>query len=377
MVEGRGFEARAAFQREALVFAPTWPGTAIAATGVLPFAQHSVKASVSRRTEYATVPGGVSTTSKRAGGALAVPAYYEGLEFLWLACLGFQPYRISNGTPQPENLAGTAYQHHFELDTAQADRWWGCGEGLVPGDIDTGQIKVRRGTLAVDKQSAVWEHRSCLVQRMQFQADPRAVTLNAELVGYDEDLASSINTAASLALLSDQTTQVVRFHESVFRLATFSASSGLVSGDALAISSTTLAVDHGLTPAVGTSLTGLFVGTPERAGQAQATLSLTAPRHSLTSAFTRLDAGTELMADLVFTGPQIGATGVNYRLSLFFPSLRVTDADAAILRAGLIPERVTFLAADPTIAPAGMPATFKNRPVMAQVVSEQSSYQMF
>ena len=82
---------------------------------------------------------------------------YQGLEQLWACTLGFGARRFGS-TNNPETLATGAYKHRYELDSVMGATPWMLGEGWQLGDgLQLGQRRIRRGTVAVDLQSEVWE----------------------------------------------------------------------------------------------------------------------------------------------------------------------------------------------------------------------------
>lgn len=373
-----GVKHRGGFQREAIVSATLWPSAqAVALTALLPLLPTPGNDGIQKA-------GLVTTTAPLAAERfdvlhafpeVAPPliARYQGLEHLWACAFGHMPKRIGS-TVLPETLATGAYRHLYEVDTRLSSlEAWTLGDGFQLGtELLLGQRKVRRGTFALDDQVSVREWLSSMVQGLTMQSAPAATTLTADLVAYSLSRASGINTAATMALLPPNISPRLNFVDCVIRLDTFSASIALSSADQLQCSSLAVRIDNNLVTATG-PLMGLAPEEFERERPTIVTLTLSLPRHTIDTWLAAWGTNPTLMADVKFTGPLIGATGFAYQCNLYFPSLKVTNAQL-LPGFGPLSETVQLVAITPTAQPAGMPTLHRLTSCAAELVSGVSAH---
>lgn len=375
---GAGYKSKAAFRREALLYADTWPSAApIAVTSLLPLLGENVDEvpehalDNTRGSAYVTASDVVGRSS---GGPVRLQVRYEGLEFVWTAALGFMAGRIG-GTLMPEQLAVGAYRHLYEMDRSLGAKPWQFGDGWRFGDgLIFGQRKMRRGTYVADRTVSPWEFLSSMVNELTISANREGVTLTLDLVSHSRDIASAINTTPVLDALSGSDHPNVLFTDLVVRLDDFSASIALSSADEVGITAFDLVLANGLAIGDRTKRTGLVIEEPERAGKAQVTGRLVFPRHTSNTYLTALRSGTIKMADLQFTGDQIGATGQNYALNLYLASLKFDAGPIPIDGPGLLGQALTFTCYEPTDVPAGFPVSNRNGPLLVEVQSAEATH---
>lgn len=378
-----GYAIRAAFQREALISTPTWPSASAAAcTALLPLLDAQVGDGVNKTGAYTQDSGfgpiGYDLTGIVPAITLPLQMRYQGLEQLWACALGFMAGRIS-GTLMPQTLATGAYRHLYELDDHLSALWpWMYNDGWQfqsPAEITWGARKVRRGTVALDLQSEVWELKSAMVNAWTLAANPQGVTLTLELLAHSLSRSGTVNTSATLTALAPNVSPRLRFDALTFRIAPFSSSVALNSGDALAVSAWALRVENKLQAGFG-PMSGLAPEEFERSQAVQVTLTFVVPRHTAATWQTRWTANTRLMADAKWTGPAIGATGQNYQCNVYLPSLQVSNAQLGINGAALPPDTVQCLGIVPTVAAAGFPAMNNLIPLAVECVSGTSTHSL-
>lgn len=373
-----GVKQRAGFQREAIVSSGTWPAASAAAlTALLPVLPLPGNDGIEKA-------GGVTLNAPlatdtfdvlRKAPTVAPPlvARYQGLEQLWACAFGHMPKRIGS-TVMPETLATGAYRHLYEIDTRLSGlEMWMLGDGFQVGtELLIGQRKIRRGTFALDDQVSVREWLSSMVQGLTLQADPGATSLTLDMISYALSRASVVNTAATMAVLLPNASPRLNFVDCVIRLDTFSTSIALSSADQLQCGSLALRIDNNLVTQFGPH-TGLAPGEYERERPAIVTLTLALPRHTVDTWLSAWGSNPTLMADVKFTGPAIGSTGFTYQCNLYFPSLKITNAQL-LPGFGPLSETVQLVAITPSAAAAGMPTMHRLTPCAVELVSAVSAH---
>lgn len=374
-----GYAIRAGFAREATVTAVTWPAASAAAvTQLLPLLDFDGNDGVSKEGARTTTSGlgpiAFDLTSITPTLRVPLQLRYQGLEPLWACALGFGAKRFSS-TLNPETLATGAYRHRYELDSVMGAVPWMLGEGFQLGEGSIGQRRVRRGTFAADLQSEVWEFLSCMVSGWTLQASHAGCSLMVDLVAYSKSASSVVNTSATLRNALPNHWPRALFSQLVFRVAPYSSSTALNSGNAVQVTSWALRVDHQLEASFGPRL-GTAPEEYERAPNATplVTLTFVLPRHEAETWQTRWRANTILMADAKFTSSAIGATGQNYQCNVYLPSLQVTNAQLNAAGSGLYPDTVQGIGIIPSAAAAGFPATQWLGPLAVELVSGVSTH---
>lgn len=309
--------------------------------------------------------------AKVYGGPLSVHATYNDIELLWGLWLGREAFSIG-GTAQPEMLAAGVYRHTFEIDPQYHSHAWTFEEGVQLGSgVTIGHQILPSGTLAIEKEDVLWEFRGWQVIAGVFSAGPRETKIRLNSVAYDLDLASVTNpdlSAASLPSFED-----IRLLDMTLRIGPQSTITPLDSSNDVDVDR----FQFGLTYSVSVEQradSGLFIGEPRRVGVPQIRGVLGKPRYSDDVQSNRAFDSTPQMASAVFEGPEIGATGFNYELGVYFPHLELTNPNMAVRGAELIREDYAFQAGVPGDDYAGMPATTRRTPIIVQVVSGESGH---
>ena len=148
----------------------------------------------------------------------------------------------------------------------------------------------------------------------------------------------------------------VRGERVLFRQASFllndASGAALGSGDAIHPSRFSLSLKRGL---AGDHLAGGEdkISEPTTAAFPQVSLSLEFPTYTSDTYLSDLGSHTQKKLSIAFTGGEI-ESGVNYGLSIFMPHLVITNAEAAVDRAGKIAHPVSLDVLAPAAEVAGM-----------------------
>lgn len=375
-----GFLTRMGFGREATITAPAWPSAApVEVPRLLPAYEEALddRAGVVPITTRNTLGSAthVDTISRSLEVPFSLDARYEGLEVLWACALGYQAKRIG-GTLNPEQLEVGAYRHRFEIDTRLHAEAWTYSDGFITGtELTYGQRKVRRMTIASYRSAvSVWEALSTMVSSLTIVGTPgRAVRLECNAVAHSMSNASAINTSTVLTSLSRALPPRVLWQQSTFRLAPYSTSTALGSGNIVRPESFRVQIDNRLSRSRGRR-TGLFIEEPQKEGAAQIIGEMTFSRYTADTLILAQRAGTRYMMDWVLTGATIAGTSTAYRLALYFPSIVFAQAGSGSRGPGQLSLPLQFVAREPAVAAAGFPTTHHLGALVVEVVSGVSTH---
>lgn len=379
MADTVGYAIRAGFAREATVTAVTWPAASAAVvTQQLPLldvdANDGVQKEGARTTSSGLGPIAFDLLHIAPTLRLPLQLRYQGLEALWACALGFGAKRYG-ATANPETLATGAYKHRYELDSTMGALPWMLGEGFQLGtELQLGQRRIRRGTFAADLHSEVWEFLSGMITGWTLAGSPdTGMTLTVDVVAASKSVASVLNTATTLRNAVPNPWPRARFDQLVWRIAPYSSSVALTSGDAVKVTSWALRVDHNLLPSFGPRL-GLVSEEYEREQPPLVTLTFVLGRHEAETWQSRWRANTVVMADAKWTGPAIGATGQQYQCNVYLPALQVTNAHLNAAGSGVYPDTVQGIGVVPNAAAAGVPTMQFLGPLLVELVSGVSAH---
>ena len=233
---------------------------------------------------------------------------------------------------------------------------------MVYPDTD---LMVRRGCFVIDKQVARYAANCCMIDSLKFKLTTKGLELDFSLVPfsiYRETATAGNNlnpsywnySASSLAI-----NERIIFPHAVFRIDDFSSSTALTAADKLSISELELTLNNSLAKDdQGTGSTKYRLE-PVRNGVRTWTGYFVLPRFTGDSRYIDWESGTIKMADLIFTGTTelLSGSGLYNVLSIFLRSLKITNVKTATGGPGVRRERVEFQCIEPTVDPAGMPAT--------------------
>lgn len=384
-ISARGHLTKLGYKREALAYAATWPGTAIAVDSVLPILpgwSHNETPVLEPNSIFAghASPSLPDVTGWRVTASGPLQLKYDGLNFLWLQALGYMPKRqggSSVGVTMPELMATGVYKHLYEIDDRLVDQDWTSGEGgWVSGDsgLLPGLQKIRRATYALSEQIVLNEYRSLMVNRLTLAGTPQRVQLTVDLIGYDKKVDSSVNTVGSLVGLSLSAVPSVTFSQLAVRVGAASGSVALNAGDVMAIDEFEIILDNGLIADQQDSTTGLRIMAPERQQEVTVSGRFRLPRFQSATQRARLAAQTELMADLSFTGGTIPGTASPYQCHLYLPSMLLNQVPGTIANAGPLTQTLEWTAYREPSARAGFPVHEKTGPLLVELQNAQSAH---
>lgn len=265
------------------------------------------------------------------GGDLGAYLRYQGLEVLLALALG--------QAGAPEELGGGVFHHRLNLAASNS--------GLF-------------GTLAVFKGFSVHEYPAVKVDGFSISGQAgRPLTVTFHLICDDLNLNTSAgaNTNATLAAIGNPAPGLrVLFRQGTFWL-NDAADEALSAAHAIAPSRFDLTFKRKLE---GDYLAGGQdrIAEPVATGFPEISLSLEFPQYTSDTYLTDLGNDTRKKLRIAFVGEPIG-TGLNYTLELLFPHLVITNAEAAVDKAGKIAHPVSL---------DGL-ATHQERPGMAGVAA--------
>lgn len=372
-----GFFSRAAWQQAPPLTATTWPSPVADVEGpLLPVTQYGVSGNTRLRTHTSLDTIARTLTTRAGQDAAAVLTYallFEGYEATWADALGHMPKRVS-GTVQPATLATGVYRHRYGIDPHLWAESWTLGDGFLIGpEFTIGQRKTRRGTLALDLADVgVWELASAMIASWELRSDPFGWFLTCAYVGHSFDLASTDNTLAVLQAIDAPTASEVPFKSATLRLAPYSSSTALDSGDLIEFSDFQIRGDNQLRTAQSTR-TGLAPEEPRRAELPVIAGQVTLPYYSDNALIEAQRAGTHYMAELRIEGAII-ASSIPYAFALWLPDLVLTSVQptgGGAAAPGLV---IGFQARTPETASAGFPTMVIPTPVIVELVNTISAH---
>ena len=321
-----GKEAKAAFKK-----ASTW-GTAVAVADADALLFTSEKITRSRehlpdesagQAFHADADQGLITCA----GDLSAYLRYQTLEVLLAMAMG------TAGSPAQQG-GTSAYLHELRLadDT----------DGLF-------------GTLAFYKGISAHEYAGCKVDGFSLSGEagqPLVVSFNLVCDDLAVNTTSGTNTAAGLAALTAPAPgNRVLFRQGQF-LINDQSGDALDSGDAVQPSRFSLTFRRNL---VGDHLAGGNdkIAEPTCAAFPEISLSLEFPTYTADTYITDLGADTRKKMKITFTGSEIESP-YNYQLEILIPHLVLTNAEAAVDKAGKIAHPITASCLAAQSAPTGM-----------------------
>ncbi len=303
-----GFNVRAGIQREATLYAPTWPSVESSViTGLLPLLCEDVGLRKEQgglvtvdSQAFTSVP---MTFSRQVEGTVSLAATYSSLEFFLTAALGFMAPSI-DGIEMPEELDTGIYRHLIEMDPYVGAQTWLADEGwLADQGLIADQKKLRRFTYAIDKQTSLWEAKSCMLGGLQFQGNPAATTFTTGLVGYDVSFTTLVgNDLSALSCPKDQ----LLFHDCILYLGESGPlGSGNITSDLVGFAFT---LENSL-QSLHTTSTGIYIDEPARSGPAIVTGNFALPSYMSSGIQLQawVDQETSLVGCIEFVGENLGA----------------------------------------------------------------------
>lgn len=296
---------------------------------------------------YKSGYGASDVLSRQVSGDMTLDAVYRGVESILVAGLGFADY-----TASPETVAGGVYKHTFEVADQLHTESWAAGDGILAGSgYLAGDNKVRRGSVCIDKNVSIWEYISTMVNTLSITGDAKGVRLGLDLIPYNLDRASAVNTDASTWSIPNTDWESVLFQDAELWIDDYSAGTALTSADAVGISGFEIKLDNQMVIEKD-SRSGLYIAEPQRTGKRLVTGSFTFPRYTNDTFLNHLDDQTAQMAMLKFTGSEIESTGYYHTLWVWLPTFKFDKIDAPTGGPGMLTVSHEFTCELPAAVPA-------------------------
>jgi hypothetical protein len=372
-----GFEARAAFVKEATPFVKLWPSTqAAVATTLIPLLTEGVNQAVEYQSiteeNNRNVPSLPIIMSQHVRGPLAVDARYQGLDFLIACVMGYQARKIG-ATDMPESLGGGAYRHLWETDENLRGEPWRAGDGFTSETVPellSGQQKLRRGTYVVNKATDVWECRSCMLGGLTIEANGSGVTFVTDLIGHDMALGSVVGNDLTSFTCN---TEPISFLDMKFYISNTAPLIFDSTDELVELAGFNIDISNNLST-LFTMDTGSRIDEPDRNGSIEVSGSFGIPTY-LSSGFRLENAllnDTELIGCLEFIGPVIGG-GNNFTLRIWLPSMKLTDVTVDVAGPQQMQMNHAFVATKPASNPSGFPDNLKGGPIMIELINDNAT----
>lgn len=370
-----GYEARAAYVREADLYTRTWPSVDPAVpTEILPLLAESIGPEVGSLSVSTVDDKNQSSfpviATEGGAGELLLECRYSGLEFLFAAALGFSAPRIS-GVVIPESLGGGAYRHLIEIDSRLHGETWLAGEGWIANDPEliAGLQKLRRGTYVCDKAIRLWETKSAVPLGLVLNGNANSiVSVSTSFIGYQTTLGSHADT--DLSGLSC-TTPRVSYNDLTLRATTLD--NAPLTDDHIVddITGFNISLNNNLR-SILTRDTGKFPDEPARGSPAAIGGAFALPTYTASNeAFSFLyQEGDELVMMFEFVGDEIGASGENYTLRVYLPSVKITGVSIEVGGPSQLQQNYQFTCAKPASTPSGFPDNIKNGSMMIELIND-------
>lgn len=307
---------------------------------------------------------------------MTLEGVYDGIARVWAMALG-RMAKVLGGVDNPETLAVGAYRHTIEIDPAMHSHAWQLDSGVRLDDaVLLEQQLARRATLVVQHGAvSTWEFKSAMLNGLTLTSTTRRTRIALSWLAHSLDRASVINPNLDAAI--EPLWQPLGFDEMEFRIAPFSDSTALDSGDSITVGSMRLTIANRLVSRQ-TEGSGYFIGEPKRNALPTITGAFVLPRYEADTLLDWARDKAELMLSAVYTGPEIAATGVAYELGLYVPSLTLSEVSMPTTGPRQTRQAFTFEATVPTLPAAGMPTTQDAAtPFIVQVVDDESGNALY
>jgi len=240
-------------------------------------------------------------------------------------------------------------------------------------------VMLHFGTLVFDKNVSIWEWRGVMVNSLTLTYSAKeSLKASAELVPFDLDLASSINTASTNWKYMTGPTTPIHLQERVmpadltFRVGDWSSGTALDSGDNICISDFTLNINNNFDVETQTTCSGLYRAEPLRNGFREITGTFTVPRYTADTFITAYNNDTMQMASAVFEGSTLTGSNVASKntLKIWIRAMKITGYSVPVQGENIIVQTFNFKAFIPTSASAGMPSvTNSNSEIVVQTIN--------
>jgi hypothetical protein len=230
---------------------------------------------------------------------------------------------------------------------------WRTGEFTTAADSD---LKVRAGTLAIDKDVDIWEYNAVMVNGMtisgDMSGDDQGVNISFDIIARSLDRDSSINTTPSTWNYTFR--EKVMMSDLDFRMDAYSDSASLDSNDVYGIQAFEINYANNLLIQMD-SESGTKIVEPTGTGRRDVTGSFTFGRYTADTFLDDMNSDTVMMADLKFTGGVFTGTSA-YQFNIYLPSFKFVNAAVNVAGPEVFPWTLDWRAQKPAGAASGFPA---------------------
>lgn len=379
MADRSAVESIAGFTLSAVATAPAWPPVVTQVVDLLPMLTETFGEIPVVRGQNQLRPSTGQGQSVQIGrvsrGNVNLWPTYNALEHVWAAVLGRMAYSQS-GTLLPEEIVPGAYAHTYEIDPVWRSHAWTLDDGVT---LDSGvmlnQQIVPHGTYAVDRGDVVWEFAGACLTGVAFSSSP--ARMDMQLLGIGHSLSLSSVTNPDLSGVPKPAWQDVRHLDLTLRIGTQSTVTALSGADDVAPALFSVSMRHQIATQQRLD-SGLYIGHPRRTGVPLVRGRISLPRYSDDVQHLRAIASDQLMIEAVYTGPEIAATGINYELGIYLPSVRLVQPQLPTRAGGrLYDQNYQLQASVPRETYAGMPATIAPSPIIVRLVTDSAVHPLY
>ena len=299
-------------------------------------------------------------------GSISTELWFEGLEYLLFASMGFEsPDEPSlrttgdfdtGGSPAPNDGTPNSFLHIFEQDTNLHREVWLAGERDASGAGDyvwTGaDQKVRTVSHCEEKNvgdPSILHFVDCMVNKFSVKGSVSGIEAAFDLIPRSGSFAGASTNweLPSYGPPRQATWPMVKFY--LTALADTLATELPISEFELVVENNLKADDYdtgGNDASDGLS----YITEPKRNGPRKTTLKAKTTRYNATNAAVeaQLAAGTEVQAMIAITGPDISGSAYPYQYVFAMPRLKITKAAFPIAGPGVIQGDLEFTALKPT-----------------------------
>lgn len=354
-----GYATKTAVRRPAET--SDWGTQATGVDNIVPFVSEGLKDDLERSTiEAVHGKAGVvdsDVAGHKVGGPLSIEAWFEGLEYIFLAAFGFEcPSLFSGafkavgaagGSPAPDTASSpNAFIHLFELDDNLHREAWASGErdassgsSSDPEYWTASDQKVRALTIDVHKGLVTNPHRfvDMMAKNLSIKITPGSVTIDADWIGHSRVL--GVAPTSTTWSLPDNLKRAL-FPNLVFSMGPASDAASTV----IPVAELTIDIDNKLDGGFVSGTSELtqgdgFIEEPARTGIRKISIKGKLSRYTtanlLFDAFYQ--AGLELQAQASLIGGLVpGQSTYNFRSDFVLPKCKLVKFDAPIGGPGAI-----------------------------------------
>lgn len=292
------------------------------------------------------------------GGPLSTSLWFEGLEYLFLAALGFENPSVysggvfgagTGGSPAPDDSPAAAYIHLFECDDELHREAWQAGERTAssggatdPTYWTASDQKVRSLSLGIDKPVPVdYVHHffECMVRKATFTFSQQKMSADWDFVPWKLDKTAALNR--------DNWALGERDRALFTGLSVTVGAIGASVGTTYAVQEASIELDNGLDE--GPFLSGTAYRDEPRRGDAGRVVTgkLKLARYLASTWEDWMAGDTDLQIVLTCTGNVIAGSSESFEIKFILPAVKIVKADFPVAGPGVISGDIEFKAYKP------------------------------